>query len=135
MDMNRRQLFRFGAAAVLTAVVTPVALAENAPILWGDGVHDDAHALQAAIDGTPVTIAGHCIIIRNGDIVGGDFLVSKTIVVENRKDFWFQPNSVTAKAPFSGSRLMFFGDGNERCMFDLKTLDTSAISPPTSPDA
>lgn len=76
MEVSRRGLFKFGAAAVLSAAIAPVVVAEPAPILWGDGEHDDTVALQALLDGKPVRVAGEDIIASSGRLDGGFYLVS-----------------------------------------------------------
>ena len=88
MDVSRRSFLR-GALTVAAASLVPVAAAkalglDDVPTLWGDGVHDDAPALQALIDGKPFKIAGEGFIARNGAetafIDGGDYALSNGLV-------------------------------------------------------
>lgn len=75
--MNRRGFLGglLAAPAVITTsgLLMPVrAWAETdvwqaAPVFWGDGVHDDTAAIQAALDGKP---------FRNGNLYGGRRLVA-----------------------------------------------------------
>lgn len=78
MEVSRRSLFRFGAAALLTAAVSPVSNLV-APVLWGDGIHDDTAALQALMDGKPVSVSGSTIIAREGVLDGGSYLLTNTL--------------------------------------------------------
>jgi hypothetical protein len=56
--MNRRAFFRLAAGAALTPLAAKVAAAfPDAPILYGDGIHDDTAAVQAFIDGQVVQFA------------------------------------------------------------------------------
>jgi hypothetical protein len=59
VDTTRRGFFRLaaGAAAAVAVANLPSHLAEAAPILWADGVHDDAAALNALIRGGVVRFA------------------------------------------------------------------------------
>lgn len=122
MDMNRRQLFRFGAAAVLTAAVAPVASALSAPTLWGDGEHDDTEALQAAIDGKPVKIAGETIMIREGEFVGGIYAISRPIIVENKQGWNMKRVTLRATEEFSSDHLLEVRNVND-CIFYGLDLD------------
>lgn len=57
--MHRRTFLK-RLLACPAAVTTPGLLMPVkawAPTLWGDGIHDDTEALQAAIDGLPVNLA------------------------------------------------------------------------------
>lgn len=53
MNLSRR-LFLGGLATVAAVAASP--LRPYTPVLWGDGVHDDAPALNAWIRGEPVRI-------------------------------------------------------------------------------
>ena len=53
IETNRRSLLRglFASPAIIAVdSLMPVKLMMAGPKLWGDGVHDDTHALQALID-------------------------------------------------------------------------------------
>lgn len=57
-DMNRRSFFRLVAGAALAPVAAQAAsILPDVPILWGDGVHDDAPALNALIRGEVIEFA------------------------------------------------------------------------------
>lgn len=142
MDMNRRQLFRFGAAAVLTAAIAPVVSAATAPTLWADGVHDDTEALQAMFDERPLIVAGHRIVARDGMLVGGHYMTTAPITIT-------RSNITIERASFyvcHGGYVMVF-DGNEKpirdvlisnCIFDRAPgFEGDGIyvnSPPPDPD-
>lgn len=80
MDLSRRQLFKFGAAAVLSAVVAPAAFGTSAPVLWGDGIHDDTEALQAAMDGEDFIADGKRVNVAEGfTVTGGIFRLTDTL--------------------------------------------------------
>jgi hypothetical protein len=92
MDMNRRKFFALTAAtAVWAAIPGPAAaaLAEacpDLPVLVGDGVNDDAAALNAAIKGLPFEDrSGGMVWIENDTlrISGGTFRVTETIDLRN----------------------------------------------------
>ena len=52
---TRRGFFKLIAGAAIAPVAAKAAaLMPSAPILWGDGVHDDTEALQALLDGRVV---------------------------------------------------------------------------------
>lgn len=81
MDVSRRS-FLGGALTVAAASLVPVAaFTDPVPVLWGDGEHDDAPALQALIDGKPFEVAGSGFIARGfGDsyeLKGGKFLLGQ----------------------------------------------------------
>ena len=85
MDMNRRQLFRFGAGAVLCAAVAP--LIDTRPTLWADGEHDDSEALQALFDGLPFRVArAELVDAQGGSLVGGTYLVGSTLHIRKKFD-------------------------------------------------
>lgn len=57
MELSRRNFF--GGALALTAVtIIPMADAVAAPMIYGDGIHDDAPGLQALIDGRSFRVKG-----------------------------------------------------------------------------
>lgn len=122
MEMTRRGLFRFGAAAVLTAVVASAPVAIAAPILWGDGEHDDTEALQAALDGKPVTVAGERIRILEGAFVGGVFAVSRTIVVADKQNWVLSDVTILATEEYASDNLIECRNLHH-CVIDFLKLD------------
>jgi len=81
--MNRRSFLR-GVLSVGGAVVAARALPAPVPILWGDGVHDDAAALNHLFAGLPVDIQADDVrLITGGGIrlSGGRFLLGHTVNV------------------------------------------------------
>lgn len=105
MDLNRRQLFRFGAAATLTAAITPAAAALVIPTLWGDGVHDDSDGLEAGLNGKPVHVAGRKLTIVEGHLVGGIYTVSRTLNVGS-VHLRIESAKIVAAPRFEGRYLM-----------------------------
>jgi hypothetical protein len=56
--MKRRAFFKLIAGAALSPVASKMAIAlPSVPVLYGDGEHDDTHALQALLDGDVVEFA------------------------------------------------------------------------------
>lgn len=86
--MNRRSfLGRFAAVAVTPAIPASAvaALLPVVPVLWGDGMHDDAHALEVALNGGNVNWADGRPV--GATISNGRFLVGRTVdVTELRRN-------------------------------------------------
>lgn len=62
MDMNRRTFLR-GLLTVTAVSIAPVTLGDSGiPRIVGDGIHDDAAGIQAAIDGLPFEANG--LVVR-----------------------------------------------------------------------
>ena len=80
MEATRRELFRFGAGAVLTVAASRL-IGPSSPVLWADGIHDDTQALQAMLDGKPFDIAATAqgVVAIEGYLQGGTYLVSDTL--------------------------------------------------------
>jgi hypothetical protein len=58
--------------------------------LWGDGIHDDTEALQAAINGLPVNAINPRSLLqskRGTMIIGGQYALSKTIHIPDSPDY------------------------------------------------
>ena len=112
MDVSRRK-FLFGAGATLaaTVVAVPVAEALSVPTLWGDGVHDDTEALQAALDGKPVRIAGESMILTEGRLNGGSYLISAPIVMR-RDNFTLAHARLIASKAYKGEHFLTLAGSN-----------------------
>lgn len=84
MKMNRRGFLKIAfAAGAITAVPVTLtkSLERSAPVIYGDGVHDDTAGLQAAIYGDEFIARNECVSI-SGNIVhlaAGTYRVSKTL--------------------------------------------------------
>lgn len=82
MELSRRS-FLGGALAITAATALPASAFASAPIIYGDGAHDDTAGLQAALDGKPFRVAGEgaYIVRREGTIfIGkGSFRLSDTL--------------------------------------------------------
>lgn len=79
-----RRLFLQGVLSVVAAKVVSIVPAMPAiPILYGDGVNDDAAGLQAVFDGLPVDIRSDVVRLLSGDypiISGGVFRITRGLV-------------------------------------------------------
>ncbi len=85
MELSRRSFLRGLVAVSAAAIVPALPVHEAWPRIVGDGVHDDADGLQAAIDGKPFTCAkklvrrdGYSTIIRDGNFRLGHGLHFRT---------------------------------------------------------
>lgn len=79
--MDRRSFLR-GAIALSAVAVAPPSLAfDNAPIVYGDGVHDDWAGLQAMFDGKPFRVDNEVVVAGDGVVSGGDFVLSRTLTI------------------------------------------------------
>src|SRR5882724_3346535 len=83
--MNRRSFFKMSFSGS-TMVAIPIALtsaqAARIPVIYGDGMHDDAEGLQAALDGRDFVCAGGSVVLRGPHQVvdGCRYYISKTLV-------------------------------------------------------
>ena len=85
MEVSRRQLFKLGTGALLTAAHAPLVL--SLPVLWGDGKHDDTESVSAILNGRPVRFANPSLEAANavgGLLTGGVYLLTDTIRVSKR---------------------------------------------------
>jgi hypothetical protein len=60
MKLTRRHFLRLAASTAIAPALAraiPVDAAPLPPMLWGDGINDDAPALQALLDGNPIRYA------------------------------------------------------------------------------
>lgn len=82
MSISRRS-FLGGALALSAATSMPLKAFAHAPVIYGDGVHDDTAGLQAALDGKPFRVFGHGAYVVRGDghifIGNGSFRLSDTL--------------------------------------------------------
>ena len=83
-DMDRRT-FLLGTASIAATVVAAPTFAAPRQTLWGDGVHDDAPALNALMRGEVVmTPAGDAI--ADAKISGGTYRMGSTLVLGDGAD-------------------------------------------------
>ena len=90
VEISRRSFFRLavGAAAVV-AVPIPLGDVARIPVLYGDGVHDDAEGLNALIRGEEVSFADPAMASRVGwrkgflDLGGVTFHVKTPVLVDS----------------------------------------------------
>lgn len=91
IDISRRSFLRGIIAVSATAVITPklqsLKLLDTCPILYSDGIHDDAPALNALLRREEVRIENDLVKVANGEwcsISGGNFLINDTITIANK---------------------------------------------------
>lgn len=135
MDVSRRS-FLGGALMIAAASLVPVAAFTNpVPILWGDGEHDDAPALQALIDGKPFEVAGSGFIARgfgdNYELMGGKFLLGQGLHFrDNGRTGSFVHNHFVASDAFPENDAMLrFHTGALPTNFGMPTLSVKGYSP------
>lgn len=87
--MKRRKLllsmFAGGFGAASSSAHTPLAMLvpSNAPVIRGDGIHDDTAGLQAWLNGEPFRLAGAALaggFIVGDTLKGGRYLLSSTLI-------------------------------------------------------
>jgi hypothetical protein len=96
--MNRRDFFR-SALAVSAIAAVPLIASERAPVVYGDGIHDDTAGLQAALSGKPFVSNGHLRTYANRLVLdGGTYRLSETLkisrsntLITNASFAYFEP--------------------------------------------
>lgn len=80
---------------------------DSTPILWGDGVHDDAPALNALLRGDPIRTAREMGVVQgeHPSLRSGTFLVKSRVVVS--RDTLMSDVSLIAAPDFTDECLMF----------------------------
>lgn len=91
MDLSRRSFLRIGAAGLLVATVERVRV--DAPLLVGDGIHDDTEALQAFIDNKPFTLVRQSLLAHDGVMSGGKFRLTAPLNARGSSLVAFERNS------------------------------------------
>jgi hypothetical protein len=86
LGMGRRTFLKgvgvLGAFAVMPGTLARMLSWPQRPILWGDGVHDDAPGLQALVDGRDVDVRDPATrMLDDGTffLAGGTYLVKDTV--------------------------------------------------------
>lgn len=111
MEMSRR-LFLGGLVTI--AAATQVRAVDRRPILWGDGIHDDAPALNAWLRGEPVRIMDDAFALQGDDctIDHARLLISETIDLRKGGRPLVMTNCLIKTLPnFRGDAMMRFGRG------------------------
>lgn len=117
MNINRRW-FLGGSLALVGALSVPASqfTTSQLPILWGDGIHDDADALNAIGAGNPFIVEKTGIVEHEcGFLQDASFLISRPIT--------FRPKAIHVKNCVFQSTDDFEGDAMLR--FIKCTLDKS----------
>lgn len=88
MEMNRRTaLLSLGGVVLALSTNAQAMLPKITPVIYGDGIHDDAPGLQALMNGEDVILKPESNVIRYDDgsffINGGNFKLHKGLVIEN----------------------------------------------------
>lgn len=122
-----RRLVLGGMASL--AVAATVKTAATVPVLWGDGIHDDAPALNALFRGDPIRVLnGRVIEGERPAVVDARLLLGSTLAVGSTGSFVLSRSTLTAMPGFKGEWLIDIlgGDG---VLSDLR-LDTSNVESP-----
>jgi len=88
IDITRRSFLRGIVAVSATAVIANKLPLPNCPILYSDGFHDDAPALNALLRGDEIKIESELVQITSGEfcaIKGGNFLINNTVIFCNKR--------------------------------------------------
>lgn len=132
MNISRR-LMLGGLATALAASITRLDLDDNTPVLIGDGVHDDAPALNAWLKGEPIRFstkaraavvggASQMNIIRHATLA-----IRAPIIVPQRAKLLMEGCNVVALPDYQGKYLLEFSRGASdshisRCYFDSRNM-------------
>ncbi len=117
--MTDRRTFLKGLLAVgAGATIVPADSAASIPRIVGDGVHDDAPGLQAAIDGKLFMVDGQCVALRKTTglyISNGYFFLGRPITVRNND------------RPIEIERCVFSSTGNGACLVIDRTATNTTV--------
>lgn len=81
MELTRRSFLR-GVLTVAAVTALPAIPLADVPVIYGDGIRDDAPGLQAMFNGEPFRIDGEAIVATSSTIRGGRFALSKTVFID-----------------------------------------------------
>jgi hypothetical protein len=113
-----RRLFLGGMASL--AVATTVKTATAVPTLWGDGVHDDAPALNALFRGDPIRVLnGRVIEGARPAVVDAKLLLGSTLLIDRVEDFLLVRSTLRAMPGFDGRSMVEIRSGNPGLLSDL----------------
>jgi len=83
VDVSRRSFLRGVLAVSVVAATAKLAIAEHIPTLYGDGMHDDAPALNALFSGKPFRVDNETIVASDGQLNGGSFAIKSTVHIRS----------------------------------------------------
>ena len=109
MDISRRSFLRGLLAVSATSVVAVPALSlDSYPVLYGDGLRDDAPALNALFSDKPYVADGSLIVPDGVQAIlrGSRHLISSTVHVHSENAF-VSDAEFTASEDFDGDYLIF----------------------------
>lgn len=126
MNPSRRS-FLLGAAAVTAVMASPAILkaldAAALPILHGDGIHDDAPALQSLMNGGwAQSPAGE--IFKKPRLRGGTYLIKTTLKVSGRDQVFIEDATIISDHSNPMFRL------EEPGRLDLTNVDIKLLGEP-----
>jgi hypothetical protein len=131
--MNRRNFLKVTLAAGIFAsapVVLTKALERRTPVIYGDGIHDDAEGLQAALDNKPficssdrvqIETVGDTLYIRNGY-----YLIGRTLHI-NRDNVYIAHCTIVAAEGFRDEKRALHYHGNGCTLSHNFFYNTSAV--------
>lgn len=133
-EMKRRSFLKgfitVSAAAVMAptafaASPTALAVEHNYPILHGDGITDDAPALNALLNRMPVMCEGSLIHAKRGAIIvpKGEFAIRSTIKIVGQKGILIKYIKLNVLPDFSGTSVFNLRETvglriDELCVYD-----------------
>jgi hypothetical protein len=125
MKTTRRE-FLGGAIALTGALAVPGVALASIPKLYGDGVHDDAPALNALLAGEPVDADG-AIAIREGGSVhlknGATYAIGSTLVVGSNRNLYGNGATLLCLPGHTGSSIQITGSNVKIC--DIHSISYS----------
>lgn len=109
--LNRRQFLRVAIVAGV-AIAVPVkltrALCSRLPLIMGDGIHDDAAGLNAAVNGKEFLAHEDCVVVT------GKLIKFKTRTYRLNSPLYFGPETIGVTCDFNSATLFsddkFVGD-------------------------
>lgn len=113
MSVSRR-LFLGGALAVAASTAVPIASSLSLPVLYSNGVDDDWAAIDAVLNGRPFrTLDGFSGIATHGELSGGNFIISRPVLIPKGIEHFFIRSCRIATSPnFVGEAMLIFQSGS-----------------------
>lgn len=125
-DISRRSFLR-GTLSVVGATAVSQFVGPSLPVLYGDGVRDDAAALNALFSGKPILVEGSGITAKSGMLSGGRFALSSIMKFRNCDGWVLRDCYFQAMPGFKGSNIISVDGSNSNLLFDSITLDISNV--------